>query len=100
MDVLFGPMISKLVVAASSLTVASLAAALGVISGGGTQAKAVAADPMLIAQMLQAMPGAQKLLVNSQASPALAAAAMSTDSNKIEAAPGQENKLEALANKA
>lgn len=98
LDVLFGVTASKLIVAACSLTVASLAAALGVLSTQASQSANIINDPVALAKALQAMPGVSKLLVNENATPSLAQAV--NTSPKVEAAPGTEKLVADIAAKA
>lgn len=63
-------------------------------------AAATANDPATLAQVIKQMPGVEALVVNKNATPELAAAALSPENNKIVAAPGQGPALEAVVNSA
>jgi hypothetical protein len=86
LQVLFGETVSKLIVAGCSLTVASLAAALGVLTTQSGQVANVAD-----------IPGVSKVLVNDQASPAIARLAMDPANSNVAPEPGHERAVAEIA---
>jgi alcohol dehydrogenase class IV len=100
LDVLFGATASKIIVAACSLSVASMAAALGVLSTQAQGSARVASNPDQLAEILKLMPGVSGLAVNAQASPKLAQLAVSSANNKIEPVEGSEDAVLQVAQKA
>lgn len=83
---LFGPQITKYIVSASSLLTSILAGINTVLQGQGSQLAAV-----------QAMPGVEKIVVNSQANATLATMAVDPLQDKIEATPAAQDAVEATA---
>lgn len=77
---------AKAVSAGCALASAMLAVPLSIITGQSNVVKQV-----------QAMPGIEKLVVNSQANPTLAGLAIDPAQDKIEAAPGAAPALRATA---
>lgn len=73
---LVGPAITKIIIAASTLTMSSLAVVNTILQGQGSQIAAV-----------QSMPGVEKIIVNSQANATLATLAVDPTQAKIEATP-------------
>jgi maltodextrin utilization protein YvdJ len=84
--ILFGQQLANIIVAISALTVASLGAALGVLSTQTCQVTSV-----------RGMDGVENILVNAKASPALAAMAVDPDVHNIEAMVGAKPALMEIA---
>lgn len=83
---LFGPAITKYIVSSSSLLTSVLSGINMVLQGQGSQLSAV-----------QAMPGVEKIIVNSQANGTLAAMTVDKAQTKMEAMPGSQGAVEATA---
>lgn len=83
---LFGPLVAKTIVSLSSLLMAMMSGALAIITGQSSQIKAV-----------QAMPGVEKIVVNSQANSALATLAVDPAQAKIETTPASAAAVQATA---
>lgn len=86
LDQLFGPTITKDIVSASTMFMSLLASINMVLQGQGSQIAAV-----------QAMPGVEKIVVNSQANGTLATMTVDPTQNKIEALPSAQSAVEATA---
>lgn len=83
---LVGPALTKVIIAGSTLTMSTLAAINTIVQGQGSQLSAV-----------QAMPGVEKILVNSQANGTLATMTVDPAQTKMEAMPGSQSDIEATA---
>lgn len=83
---LFGQGPAKTIVAASGLIVAIVNGVNGVISGQASQLRAVAA-----------MPGVEPIKINTLANKTAATLAVDPSQDKIEPAPGADQKLEQIA---
>lgn len=83
---LFGPGVTKLIIAGSTLTMSTLAAVNAVLQGQGSQIAAV-----------QAMPGVEKIVVNERANATLATLAVDPAQNKIETTPQATAAVQATA---
>lgn len=83
---LVGPMMTKLIIAGSTLTMTTLAAVNAILQSQGGQIKAV-----------QAMPGVDKIIINSQANGTLASLAIDPAQNKVETKVGAEAAVAATA---
>jgi hypothetical protein len=84
--ILFGQQTANIIVAVSTLTVASLGAVLGVLS---TQTRQVSS--------VRGMEGVENILVNAKAGPALAAMAVDPDVHNVEAMVGAKPALIEIA---
>lgn len=89
MTELLGPTIGKTIVTLSSLTVATLGAVLGVISGPMSQTDKI--------QAVTAMPGVEGVLINRKATPELAQVAVDAGEAKVAPAPGESAAVEKIA---
>lgn len=83
---LFGPAVTKYMVSASTLLMTILSSVNAILGGQGGQIAAV-----------QAMPGVEKIVVNSQANSTLATLAIDPAQDKIEALPAAQAQVEATA---
>lgn len=83
---LFGPVVTKYIVSASTLGMSIIAGVNTVLQGQGSQLQAV-----------QAMAGVEKIVVNSQANATLATLAVDPKQDKIEVAPEAETAVQATA---
>lgn len=83
---LFGATATKTIVSASTLLMSMLAGMNTIIQGQGSQIAAV-----------QAMPGVEKITVNSQANSVLATMAVDPTQNKIEPTPEAQRDVQATA---
>jgi hypothetical protein len=83
---LFGAMVTKDIVSVASLGNAVLGGIVTMLSGQGTQVRNV-----------MAMPGIEKITVNSQANSTLAAIAVDDSQPKIEATPAAEARVVNIA---
>lgn len=86
---LFGAVATKYIVSASSLLTSILGGVVGILFGQGNQIAAV-----------QAMPGVEKITVNSQANAVLATLAVDPSQNKIEPTPEARQAVQATASAA
>lgn len=87
----------KAVGAITGLIGTTLASVSAILSSQGSQNAAMASNPVALSDTLKQMPGVEGLTVNKNASPELAALAMSPDNNKIAPKPGQETQVESIA---
>lgn len=83
---LFGPNVAKTIVSLSGLLMSIMSGVLGIITGQSGQLKAV-----------QAMPGVEKIVVNSMANNTLASLAVDQQQDKIEAMPSAAAAVAATA---
>lgn len=83
---LVGPTMTKVIIAGSTLTMTTLAAVNAVLQSQGSQLIAV-----------QAMPGVEKIVVNSKANATLATMTVDPVQSKMEAMPGAQGAVEATA---
>lgn len=89
LSVLFGQHNSDIIVTICTITVASLGAALGVLSGNPTQTQQIAA--------VRAMPGVESVMINAKATPEVARLAVDPTVDKVEAIPGAAKAIENIA---
>lgn len=83
---LFGPQVTKYIVSAAGIGVSTLSGIGAILTGQSQQISAV-----------QDMPGVDKIVVNKEANGALATLTVDQTQNKIEAAPGAQQAIEATA---
>lgn len=83
---LFGATVTPIIVSASTLLMSILGGVVTFIGGQSSQLAAV-----------QAMPGVEKIVVNSMANGTLATMTVDPTNNKIESLPGSQQAVEATA---
>lgn len=86
LTILFGQHVSDMIVAALTLMVGGLGAAIGVVSSQTNQIASV-----------RAMDGVEKVLVNEKANPTLAKLAIDPDIDKVEVIPSAKQAVEETA---